>query len=280
MVAWARPWAQRLGAADRCRVWPAGSRLAADATHCMPVPDADRASVPVLRRDTRWDRSWAGPSGRGVARLATGRVRGRRRNHPSDAPQDQPGGAVTAVARENTQYDSHYRYCCGPCCLRGLAASALRSTVNGLGIRRSHGRPKPTARIRRATAAQLSRRAGRRRRRWRATSWLWGATSWLRSRIRRLPRPAEPAVEHADGAVRDRDRSLVPLLTGRNCPWDRRPEPVPQTGAAGLSGEGCRDRRQCRARPRHCRGHRQERAWLKPLRPPSAPWPTPRVTSG
>src|SRR5438128_1248069 len=197
--------------------------MAADAPHCMPVPDTDWASVPVLRRDTRWDRSWAGPSGRGVARLATGRVRGRRRNHPSDAPQDQPGGAVAAVARENTQYDSHYQYCCGPCCLRGRAASALQSIVNGLGIRRSHGRPKPTAGIRRATAAQLSRRAGRRRRLWgatswlwRATSWLWRAASWLRSRIRGLPRPAEPAVEHADGAVRDRDRLLVPLLTGRN----------------------------------------------------------------
>src|SRR5258708_6342573 len=220
MVAWAQPWAQRLGPADGCRIWPAGSRLAADAPHGMPVPDADWASVPILRRDTRRDRSWAGPSGGGVACLAIGRVRSRRRHHPSDAPQDRPGGAVAAVARENTQCGSHYRYCCGPSCFRGLAASALRSLVNGLGIWRSHGRPKPTARIRRATAPPLSPRAGRRRR-------LRGATPWLRPPIRGLPRPADAAVEHADRAIRDRDRLLVPLLTGRNSTGAHRPGPVP-----------------------------------------------------
>src|SRR5215472_2147359 len=234
MVARAQPGAQCLGPANRRGIWPAGSRLAADAPHCMPAPDADRNSVPVLRRDSRRDRSWAGSSGSGAARFAPGRVRSRRRNHPSDAPQNPLGGAVAAVAGENTQHGSYYRYCCGPCNLRGLAASALRSTVNGFEFRRSHGRPKPTAGIRRATAAQLSRRPGRPRRLWRATSWLWGATSWLwwttswlRSGIRGLPRPAEPAVEHTDGAVRDRDHLLVPLLAGRNRPWDHRPEPVP-----------------------------------------------------
>src|SRR5215469_14703800 len=116
--------AERLGPAHGYHFGVARACLAPPAPHSLPVADADWRSVPVLRRDTRRDRSWAGPPSGGIACLAARCLWCRGRDHPARSAHDEPRRTVAEVACENTQHRIHCRYCGDPCRLRGLAARA------------------------------------------------------------------------------------------------------------------------------------------------------------